>query len=97
MYELVPLNKYVVIKPQQEDEKVGSGILYRPGSALEKQHRMGQIVSFDECDESKKLTVGATVIYDSIGAVEHRVGNQMFTTVRVLNIIALVKPVVGGA
>lgn len=90
-YELVPMNKYVVIKPQAEDEKVG--LLYRPASALEKQHKTGTIIAFDECDEAKKLRVGAQVIYDSIGSVEHRVGNEMFTTVKVLNIIAVVRPV----
>lgn len=90
MYELKPLNKYAVIKPQAEDEKVGSGLLYRPGSALEKQHRMGTIVSFAPCDEAAHLQNGDTVIYDSIGSVEHRVGNQMLTTVKVLNIIATV-------
>lgn len=92
-FELVPMNKYVVIKPRAEDEKVGrEGLIYRPASALEKQHRMGEVIAFDECDEARKLHVGATVIYDAIGSVEHRVGNDMLTTVKVLNVIAVVRP-----
>jgi co-chaperonin GroES (HSP10) len=91
--ELKPMNKYLVIKAIKEDEKVGGGLLYAPGSALEKQHKTGKIVAIAPCDEAKDLNEGDVVLYDSIGSVDHRVGNQMFTTVKVLNVIAIVRPV----
>jgi co-chaperonin GroES (HSP10) len=90
---LKPMNKYLVIKAIKEDEKVGGGLLYAPGSALEKQHKTGKIVAIAPCDEAKDLNEGDVVLYDSIGSVDHRVGNQMFTTVKVLNVIAIVRPV----
>jgi co-chaperonin GroES (HSP10) len=90
--ELKPMNKYLVIKAIKEDEKVGGGLLYAPGSALEK-HKTGKIVAIAPCDEAKDLHTGDIVLYDSIGSVDHRIGNQMFTTVKVLNIIAIVKEV----
>lgn len=94
MVELKPMNKYLVIKSIKEDEKVGGGLLYAPGSALEKQHKTGKIVAIAECDEAKCLHVGDVVLYDSIGSVDHRVGNQMFTTVKILNVIAVVESVI---
>jgi len=92
--ELKPMNKYLVIQAIKEDEKVGGGLLYAPGSALEKQHKTGKIIAIAACDEAGDLKVGDVVLYDSIGSVDHRVGKQMFTTVRVLNVLAVVKDVV---
>ncbi len=93
MVELKPMNKYLVIKAIKEDEKVGGGLLYAPANALEKQHKTGKIVAIAPCEEAKDLHTGDIVLYDSIGSVDHRIGNQMFTTVRVLNVIAIVKEV----
>lgn len=91
MFELKPMNKYLVIAPHKADEKVGTaGIIFAPGNALEKQHKLGRIAAIAECDEAKGLDVGMTVLYDTVGSVEHRVGNQMFTTVKVLNILGIV-------
>ena len=91
MFELKPMNKYLVIAPHKADEKVGSaGIIFAPGNALEKQHKLGRLVAIAECEEAKGLEVGMTVLYDTVGSVDHRVGNQMFTTVRVLNVLGIV-------
>lgn len=91
MVELKPMNKYIVVKAMKEDEKVGSGLLYAPGNALERQHKMGVVTAIAPCEEAGDLKVGDMILYDSIGSVEHRVGNQMFTTVRVLNVLAIVQ------
>lgn len=91
MVELKPMNKYIVIKPMAADEKVGGGILYAPGNALERQHKTGTVVAIAACEEAGDLKVGDVVLYDSIGSVEHRIGNQMFTTVKVLNVLAVVR------
>lgn len=90
-FDIRPMNKYLVIDPIKEDERVGGGLLFAPGNALEKQYRMARIVAKDECDEAKGLSVGDVVLYDAIGAVNHRVANQSFTTVKVLNVLAIVK------
>lgn len=89
MYDLIPKNKYAWIKNIDAADKIGS--LYVPGSTSN-QYRLATIQAFDEeCGESKGLEVGQTVLYDTIGAVDHRIGNAMYTTVKVLNIVAIVK------
>jgi co-chaperonin GroES (HSP10) len=91
MFELKPANKWVVIDPVKEDERVGKeGLIIAPGNALQKQHKMARIVAKDDCDEAKNFKVGDMVFYDVIGSVEGRVGNQGFTMVRALNIMAVV-------
>lgn len=91
MVELIPMNKHIVIKPIAADEKVGGGLLYAPSNALERQHKTGKVLAIAKCDEAGDLQVGDLVLYDSIGSVDHRVGNQMFTTVKVLNVIAVIR------
>lgn len=91
MVELKPMNKHIVIQAVKSDEKVGGGLLYAPGSALQTQHRTAKIIALAPCDEAKDLHVGDLVLYDTIGSVDHRVGNQMFTTVKVMNVIAVIK------
>jgi co-chaperonin GroES (HSP10) len=91
-FELKPMNKYLVIDPLKEDERVGrEGILVAPGNRLDKQHRMARIVAKDECDEAKHLSVGDMVFYDHIGAVEGRVGMQGFTIIKAIAVLALVE------
>lgn len=90
MLELKPMNKYLVIDPIKEDERVAGGLLYAPGNALEKQYRMGKVLAKDDCDEAKAIEVGSTVLYDAIGSVSHRIGNRSLTTVKVLNVLAIV-------
>jgi co-chaperonin GroES (HSP10) len=92
MFELKPTNKWVVIDPVKEDERVGKeGIIIAPSNALAKQHRLARIVAKDDCDEAKSFSVGDLVFYDVIGAVEGRVGNQGFTMVSARNIMAVVR------
>lgn len=93
MIELKPMNKNIVLATIKESEKVGGGLLYAPDSALQKQHRTGKVIAIAPCEEAGDLKVGDIVLYDTIGSVDHRVGNQGFTTVRVLNVIAIVKDV----
>lgn len=91
MFEIKPLNKWVVIDPLKEDEKVGKeGLIIAPGNALQKQHRMARVVAKDNSKEAEDFEVGDVVFYDRIGEVEIRVGNQMFTTVKALNIMGTV-------
>ena len=90
-FELKPMNKHIVLDPIAEDEKVAGGLLYRPSNTLEKQHRLAKVVAVSQCDELGDLKVGDTVLYDAIGSVSHRVANQSFTTVRILNVIAIVR------
>lgn len=92
MFDLVPLNKHIVLDPIKDDEKVGKeGIIIAPGNALEKQYRLARIVAKHDCDEARHLTVGDTVLYDAIGAVTHRIGKQSFTTVKALNVLGIVR------
>jgi co-chaperonin GroES (HSP10) len=92
MFELKPMNKYLVIDPVKDDERVGKeGILIAPGNALAKQHRTARIVAKDDCDEAKHLSVGDLVFYDHIGAVEGRVGMQGFTIIKAIAVLAVVK------
>jgi co-chaperonin GroES (HSP10) len=92
MFELRPTNKWVVIDPVKEDERVGKeGIIIAPSNALAKQHRLAQIVAKDDCDEARSFSVGDLVFYDVIGAVEGRVGNQSFTMVSARNIMAVIR------
>lgn len=92
MFELKPTNKWVIIDPVKEDERVGKeGIIIAPGNALQKQHRLAKIVAKDDCEEAKKFEVGDLVLYDVIGSVDVRIGNQMFTTVKALNVMSVVK------
>jgi co-chaperonin GroES (HSP10) len=91
MFELKPANKWVVIDPVKEDERVGKeGLIIAPGNALQKQHKMARVIAKDDSDEAKHFKVGDLVFYDVIGSVEGRVGNQGFTMVRALNIMAVV-------
>lgn len=91
MFELTPTNKYIVIDPLKEDEKVGKeGLIIAPGNALQKQHRMARVLAKDCCDEAKAFEVGDIVFYDHIGAVEARVGNRVYTVVKALNVLAVV-------
>lgn len=95
MFELKPQNKHLVISPLKESERVGSeGLIIAPGNALEKQHRMARIVEKDDCPEAARLNVGDLVFYDHIGAVEGRVGNQGFTIIKAIAVLAVVKEVV---
>jgi co-chaperonin GroES (HSP10) len=90
MFELRPMNKHIIIDPIAEDEKIAGGLLYRPGSALGQQHRMATVVAVSKCEELGDIRVGDRVLYDTIGSISHRVGNQSFTSVKVLNVIAIV-------
>lgn len=90
-FELKPTNKWVVIDPLKEDERVGeAGIIIAPSNALQKQHRMARVIAKDDCEEAKKFDTGDLVIYDVIGSVETRIGNQMFTLVSARNIMTVV-------
>lgn len=87
MVELLPKNKYVWLQPIDEAQKVGS--IYMPGN-VSNMYRLAKVMGIAECDEAKNIAVGDTVLYDTVGAVEHRIGNRMYTTVKVMNIIAVV-------
>lgn len=92
MFVLEPQNKWLVIAPLAEDEKVGTaGIIIAPGNARERQHRLARIVAKDDCEEAKNMVVGDLVFYDRIGEVEGRVGNQGFSVVSAKNVLIVIK------
>lgn len=90
MFELKPMNKHVWIETITSENKVGS--LYVV-SHSQNSYLLGRVLGFAECDETKNLKIGDTVLYDSLGAVSHRLGKQSLTTVKALNIIAVVSDV----
>ncbi len=87
MYDLQPMNKHVWIEPITAENKVGS--LYVV-SHSQNSYQLGRIKAFAECDETRGLSEGDVVLYDSLGAYSHRLGNQSLTTVKALNIVAIV-------
>lgn len=92
MFELKPTNKWIIISPIAEDERIGeSGLLVAPGNARERQHRLARVVAKDDCDEAKQISVGDLVFYDRIGEVEGRVGNQGFVAVKAVNVLTVIK------
>lgn len=88
MYRLRPQNKYVWIEPITAENKIGS--LYVV-SHSQNSYLLGKIKAFSHCDETKDLKEGDLVLYDSIGAVGHRLGTQTLTTVKAVNILAVVE------
>lgn len=88
MVDLYPMNKNIVVKNIDEENKTETGIIMSVRN--DKQYRTAIVVSVADCDETKNLKPNDVVLYDTIGAVDHRIGNQMFTTVRALNVVALV-------
>lgn len=87
MYEVKPLNKYAVIKNVPDTGKIGS--FFIPHNTTS-SYRLAELVSVADCDEAKSLSPGMMVLYDVLGAVDHRVGSQTFTTVKILNIVMIV-------
>ncbi len=87
MFALQPMNKYVWLEPITAENKVGS--LYVV-SHSQNSYQLGKVRDFAVCDETSGLSRGATVLYDALGAVAHRVGNQTITTVKALNILGIV-------
>jgi co-chaperonin GroES (HSP10) len=94
MFELKPMNKYVWLDPITAENKVGS--LYVV-SHSQNSYQLGKVRAVADCDEAKGITIGSTVLYDTLGAVNHRVGTQSITTVKVMNIVGVVADVGGPA
>ena len=90
MFELKPMNKYVWIDPITAENKVGEIFIV---SHSQNSYQLGKIRAVAECDETKGLVPGSVVLYDSLGAMSHRVGNQSMTTVKAMNIVGIVVPV----
>lgn len=88
MNKLFPKNKYAWIRPLEEDQKVGN--LFVPGN-VSNSYRIAEVLGIDDCDEAKGIGVGQRVLYDTLGAVSHRIGNATYVTVKVLNILAVVE------
>lgn len=87
MYEIEPMNRYVWIEPITQENKVGTLFIV---SHSQNSYQLGRVKAFAECDECKGLTVGCIVLYDSLGQVSHRLGNQSLTTVKAANILGVV-------
>lgn len=87
---LEPKNKYAWIEPIGSADKVGGGLLYAPGNVTN-QYRLAKLCAFDkDCPEAEGYEVGQTVLYDTLGAVEHTLGPHKVWTVKIMNIVAVV-------
>ncbi len=86
--KLIPHNKYVWLEPIDEANKIGN--LFVPGNTSN-QYRIGVVKAISQCDEGKDIKEGDRVLYDTVGSVSHRIGNQTVVTVKVLNILCTVQ------
>lgn len=87
MYEIEPLNRYVWIEPITQENKVGSLFIV---SHSQNSYQLGRVKAFADCDDCRGLTVGCVVLYDSLGQVTHRLGNESLTTVKAVNILGVI-------
>jgi hypothetical protein len=55
-----------------------------------KQYKLATVEALCSTVDLPGLKVGSTILYDSLGEVSHRVGNQGFSTVKSVNVIAIV-------
>jgi len=83
-----PMNKYAVIENIDEANKVGS--LFTPSSTTS-PYRLAKLVAIADCPEAAGFAVGDTVLYDVLGAVDHRINNVMVRTVKILNMVMIVR------
>ena len=90
MIKLLPKNKHVVIQIIQDDDKVGGGLLFAPSNSV-KQYKLAKVIEYDPSIEMSDLRNGAIILYDSLGEISHRVENNTYTTVKAVNIIAIVE------
>jgi co-chaperonin GroES (HSP10) len=88
-YTLEPKNKLLVIKPLESDSKIGA--LFIPSTANHGAYRQAVIVAVaDDVEPALKLNPGDRVIYDTIGQIDVRVGNQGFSLVSSKNVQSVI-------
>lgn len=88
--KLNPVNKHLVVQNSAVSDKLGSGLIYAAGRNDHAQFKQATIVAMAECDETKNLSVGDRILYDTIGAVEHAIEGEKFVTVKAANVIAVI-------
>jgi co-chaperonin GroES (HSP10) len=71
-----------------ESEKIGSGILFAPGNVTA-AYKLGYVVVAPL--DNSTLSCGDKIIYDSLGTIEKRIEDRLYTFVKVLNIISIIR------
>ena len=84
-----PFNKWIVMKPVEESDKIG--LLYLPGN-LASQYKRAEIVSLPDMKEVAGLAVGTTVFYDTVGEVRVGRGKDETILVSYLNVLGTIVP-----
>ncbi len=87
---LTPMNKHLVLQNCAVSDKLGSGLIYAAGRNDHAQFRQAIVMALTACDETKHLTVGDRILYDTIGAVEHTIEGEKFVTVKAANVVSII-------
>lgn len=82
-----PFNKWIVMKPIDETDKVG--MLYLPGN-IANQYRRAIIVALPKISEVEYLAVGTVVFYDTLGEVRIGRGKDETILVSYLNVLGTI-------
>jgi co-chaperonin GroES (HSP10) len=88
--QFLPYNRWVVLKPIDETDKIGS--LYLPGN-IANQYRRAEVVALPPASPEKDglgasgLVVGSIVFYDTVGEVRIGRGKDETILVSYLNIL----------
>ena len=88
MSKLYPVNGWVVVEPFSSEEKQGS--LYLPGNAKE-VYKLGKVIAKSSHKDSFEVEEGDTVLYDSIGTVSVRIENNVYTMIKNVEVLSVVK------
>lgn len=84
-----PLNKRVLVKPIQAEEKTAGGI-YIPDSAQEKKQE-GTIVAVATDIKDCSLAVGDVVLYENFAGTEIKINDQKHIILKAEEILAKIK------
>lgn len=77
-----PKNKWLVVKPLDQDEKIGG--LYVPGT-VRNEHRLADVVA--AADDVEGISAGERVVYDTLGTVVVKVGDSEIHFIKAVNVL----------
>ncbi len=83
-----PVNKRVLVKPTQAEEKTAGGI-YIPDSAQEKKQE-GTVVAVATDLKDSSLAVGDVVVYENFAGTEIKINDQKHILLKAEEILAKV-------
>lgn len=84
-----PVNKRVLVKPTQAEEKTAGGI-YIPDSAQEKKQE-GTVVAVAIDIKDCSLAVGDVVLYENFAGTEIKINDQKHILLKAEEILAKIK------